>query len=78
VGLVSGRARPRLPRRRRKFCSRITCASSNLPAARRFADRFKHKYPNAVAYLRNDLDELLTVTRTMALRARKWLIGENS
>lgn len=29
-------------------------------AARRFADRFKHKYPNAVACLRNDLDELLT------------------
>jgi putative transposase len=29
-------------------------------AARRFAERFKHKYPHAVACLRNDLDELLT------------------
>jgi putative transposase len=32
-------------------------------AARRFANRFKHKYPNAVACLRNDLDELLTCFR---------------
>jgi putative transposase len=32
-------------------------------AARRFADRFKLKYPNAVACLRNDLDELLTCFR---------------
>jgi putative transposase len=32
-------------------------------AARRFADRFKLKCPNAVACLRNDLDELLTCFR---------------
>jgi putative transposase len=32
-------------------------------AARRFADRFKLKYPNAVACLRSDLDELLTCFR---------------
>ena len=32
-------------------------------AARRFADRFELKYPNAVACLRNDLDELLTCFR---------------
>jgi putative transposase len=32
-------------------------------AARKFADRFKDKYPAAVACLRNDLDELLTCFR---------------
>lgn len=41
--------------------------AANAPAARaaarRFADRFKRKYPNAVACLRNDLDELLTCFR---------------
>jgi putative transposase len=41
--------------------------ASNAPAARaaarRLADRFKDKYPAAVACLRNDLDELLTCFR---------------
>lgn len=41
--------------------------AANAPAARaaarRFADRFKDKYPAAVACLRNDLDELLTCFR---------------
>jgi len=32
-------------------------------AARKFANRFEHKYPAAVACLRNDLDELLTCYR---------------
>jgi transposase-like protein len=32
-------------------------------AARTFANRFEHKYPPAVACLRNDLDELLTCFR---------------
>src|ERR1700731_920368 len=40
-------------------------------AARRFADRFKHKYPNAVACLRNDLDELLTCFRYKSADQRK-------
>ena len=40
-------------------------------AARRFADRFKHKYPNAVACLRNDLDELLTCYRYKSPDRRK-------
>jgi Transposase, Mutator family len=40
-------------------------------AARRFADRFKHKYPNAVACLRNDLDELLTCFRYRFTDQRK-------
>jgi putative transposase len=41
--------------------------AANAPAARaaarRFAERFKLKYPHAVACLRNDLDELLTCFR---------------
>jgi putative transposase len=40
-------------------------------AARRFADRFKHKYPTAVACLRNDLDELLTCFRYKSADQRK-------
>jgi len=40
-------------------------------AARRFADRFKRKYPNAVASLRNDLDELLTCFRYKSADQRK-------
>jgi transposase-like protein len=71
VSFPGGHDRGSPAQRRRKFCSRITCASSNLPAARRFADRFKHKYPNAVAYLRNDLDELLTCFRDKFADQRK-------
>ena len=40
-------------------------------AARRFADRFKHKYPNAVACLRNDIDELLTCFHYKSVDQRK-------
>jgi len=40
-------------------------------AARRFADRWDEDYPNAVACLRNDLDELLTCWRYKALAERK-------
>ena len=47
----------------------------NAPAARsatrRFVNRFKHKYPNAVACLRNDLDELLTCFRYKSANQRK-------
>ena len=35
-------------------------------AARRFADRFKHKYPNAVACLRSDLGNVLGASGQMA------------
>jgi putative transposase len=49
--------------------------AANAPAARaaarRFADRFKHKYPNAVACLCNDLDELLTCFRYKSADQRK-------
>jgi transposase-like protein len=49
--------------------------ASNAPAARaaarRFADRFKHRYPNAVACLRDDLDELLTCYRYKSPDQRK-------
>jgi putative transposase len=49
--------------------------AANAPAARtaarRFADRFKYKYPNAVACLRNDLDELLTCFRYKSADQRK-------
>ena len=37
--------------------------SAARTAARRFADRFKERYPAAIACLRNDLDELLTCFR---------------
>jgi putative transposase len=44
--------------------------AANAPAARaaarRFADRFEHRCPAAVACLRNDLDELLTCFRYKA------------
>lgn len=42
-----------------------------LVAARRFADRWQAKYPNAVACLRNDLDELLTCFRYKTPTERK-------
>ncbi len=49
--------------------------AANAPAARaaarRFADRFGGTYPNAVACLRNDLDELLTCFRYKAQAKRK-------
>jgi len=48
--------------------------AANAPAARtaarRFADRFKHKHPNAVA-CHNDLDELLTCFRYKSADQRK-------
>lgn len=40
-------------------------------AARRFADRWQHAYPKAVACLRNDLDELLSCWRYPTLAERK-------
>ncbi len=40
-------------------------------AARRFAERWDEDYPNAVACLRNDLDELLTCWRYKSLADRK-------
>jgi putative transposase len=40
-------------------------------AARRLAERFKHKYPTAIACLRNDLDDLLTCFRYKTLAKRK-------
>lgn len=56
--------------------------ASNAPAARaaarRFADRFKHKYPNAVACLRNDLDELLTCFRYKSSDRRKTVRTTNA
>jgi transposase-like protein len=42
-----------------------------LAAARRFADRFEHAYPTAVACLRDDLDDLLTCFRYKTLKERK-------
>jgi transposase-like protein len=40
-------------------------------AARRFADRWEQRYPNAVHCLRRDLDELLTCFRYKTLAQRK-------
>src|SRR5579883_2660595 len=40
-------------------------------AARKFANRFKDKYPAAVACLRNDLDELLTCFRYKSEHQRR-------
>ncbi len=40
-------------------------------AARRFADRWEHLYPQAVECLRRDLDDLLTCFRYKTLTARK-------
>jgi transposase-like protein len=39
--------------------------------ARRFADRWAADYPRAVAWLRDDLDELLTCWRHKSLTRRK-------
>jgi transposase-like protein len=46
----------------------LTAARS---AARRFADRWQASYPDAVACLRNDLDDLLTCFRYKTLEERK-------
>lgn len=40
-------------------------------AARKFANRFEHEYPAAVACLRNDLDQLLTCFRYKSVDRRK-------
>jgi transposase-like protein len=40
-------------------------------AARKFADRWEQTYPQAVACLRNDLDDLLTCFRYKTLEERK-------
>ena len=49
--------------------------AANAPAARaaarRFAERFKLKYPHAVACLHNDLDELLTCFRYKSEHQRR-------
>jgi len=47
-------------------------------AARRFADRFAAKYPQAVACLRNDLDELLTCFRYKSPTLRKRMRTTNA
>jgi putative transposase len=47
-------------------------------AARRLADRFKDKYPIAVACLRNDLDDLLTCFRYKTLAKRKTVRTTNA
>jgi putative transposase len=47
-------------------------------AARRFADRWDHHYPKAVACLRDDLDELLTCWRYKSLTHRKQVRTTNA
>jgi putative transposase len=47
-------------------------------AARRFADRWDHRYPKAVACLREDLDELLTCWRYKSLAHRKQVRTTNA
>jgi putative transposase len=47
-------------------------------AARRFADRFGAEYPQAVACLRNDLDELLTCFRYKSPEMRKRIRTTNA
>jgi putative transposase len=47
-------------------------------AARRFADRWDHHYPKAVACLRDDLDELLTCRRYKSLAHRKQVRTTNA
>jgi putative transposase len=49
-----------------------------LAAARRFAERWQAIYPNAVACLRNDLDELLTCFRYRTLKERKTVRTTNA
>jgi putative transposase len=49
-----------------------------LAAARRFAARWQATYPNAVACLRNDLDELLTCFRYKTLNERKTVRTTNA
>ena len=52
--------------------------SKALATARRFADRWQAKHPNAVACLRNDLDELLTCFRYKTLPERKTVRTTNA
>jgi transposase-like protein len=47
-------------------------------AARRFADRWEHRYPCAVACLRRDLDELLTCFRYKTPAARRGVRTTNA
>jgi len=49
-----------------------------LAAARRFADRWQAKHPNAVACLRNDLDDLLTCFRYKTIGERKTVRTTNA
>jgi len=49
-----------------------------LAAARRFAARWKARYPNALACLRNDLDELLTCFRYKTRTERKTVRTTNA
>ena len=49
-----------------------------LSAARRFADAWEETYPNAVACLRNDLDDLLTCFRYATLAERKQVRTTNA
>jgi transposase-like protein len=53
----------------------LTAARS---AARKFADRWEHHYPDAVACLRNDLDDLLTCFRYKTLDERKAIRTTNA
>jgi putative transposase len=46
-------------------------AAAARVAARRFADRLNHKFSNAVACLRNDLDDHLTCVRYKSADQRK-------
>jgi transposase-like protein len=47
-------------------------------AARRFAERWSETYPNAVACLRNDLDELLACFRYKTLAERRTVRTTNA
>lgn len=53
----------------------LTAARS---AARKFADRWEETYPQAVACVRNDLDDLLTCFRYKTLQERKAVRTTNS
>lgn len=53
---------PKVKRALHKIMNAANTAAARS-AARRFAERFQHSYPAAVACLRNDLDELLTCFR---------------
>ena len=61
---------PRIKRALHKIMN-ATNAPAARSAARRFAERFQEQYPQAVACLRNDLDELLTCFRYKTEAARR-------